>query len=477
MRRINKILFLLLFLVPFQGHALPDISLEVSRYQSADVPYIEVSIYVAGSSLICKGDGTKPYGISYILMIKDSTGNIIHGNRYRLVAEGCPAKDIIDVKRFNLKSGIFKIELEAHDITDTLASVNTSQQIKVEYDLTKVYISDLDLAATIKPEHPESSLLNKSGMYVEPLPFKFYYPALNTLNLYYETYHIDQLPGQPYVQYTIRPSAGEIPAPIQSYKKLKKEAVNANLFQLDISTLISGQYILEVNLYDGDKKEKARAVTSFSRLNPKGDSIFMASGVIDLHNSFVAKLHVDSLDYYMRAMAPIVNSLEVDAMNTLLAKGKEDAKRYFIYKYWTAQANTLAEAAFLKYMQVAKAVDNEFNAGFGYGFETDRGHIYLKYGKPDDVIAEEAEPSAPPYEIWFYTTFPVTHQQNVRFLFYNPTLARNAYKILHSTARGEVYNPLWEKELYRDATLETLGVNDNEMPENVYRKAREYFNN
>jgi hypothetical protein len=49
--------------------------------------------------------------------------------------------------------------------------------------------------------------------------------------------------------------------------------------------------------------------------------------------------------------------------------------------------------------------------------------------------------------------------------------------LLHSTARGEVYNQLWEKELYRDATLETLGVNDKEMPSNVYRKAREYFEN
>jgi hypothetical protein len=30
----------------------------------------------------------------------------------------------------------------------------------------------------------------------------------------------------------------------------------------------------------------------------------------------------------------------------------------------------------------------------------------MKYGKPDEVITEESEPSAPPYEIWFYTTFP-----------------------------------------------------------------------
>jgi len=128
-------------------------------------------------------------------------------------------------------------------------------------------------------------------------------------------------------------------------------------------------------------------------------------------------------------------------------------------------------------MKVAKVVDFEYNSGFGYGFETDRGHVYLKYGKPDEVIFEENEPSAPPYEIWFYTTFPATHQANVRFLFYNPTLAHNAFTLLHSTANGEVNNDLWEVQLYKDATLEIPGVNEKEMPNNVYRKAREYFEN
>ena len=473
----NKIVFLLSLLFPIAGRALPDISMEVCRYQVANVPFVEVSIYVAGPSLICKGGSDKTFGIGYILMVKDSLGHVMAGDRYRLTAIGCPAKDIIDVKRFNLQSGIYSVELEAYDIADSLNEVSTSQHIKIEYDLSKVYVSDLNLAATIKPEQPVNASLNKSGMYIEPLPFRFYYPALHTLNLYFETYHIDQLAGQPYVQYTIRPAKGEIPSPIQAYKKLKKEPVSANLFQLDISSLISGQYILEVNVFDGDKQEKARAQTIFSRLNPVGDSIFMESGVIDIKNGFVNSLPVDSLDYYMRAMAPIINSLDVQVMNTLLHKGSEQAKRYFIYRYWTNQADKLAGAAFTKYMKVARVVDFEYNSGFGYGFETDRGHVYMKYGKPDEVIAEEAEPSAPPYEIWFYTTFPATHQQNVRFLFYNPSLAHNAYTLLHSTARGEVYNQLWEKELYRDATLETLGVNDKEMPSNVYRKAREYFEN
>ena len=35
------------------------------------------------------------------------------------------------------------------------------------------------------------------------------------------------------------------------------------------------------------------------------------------------------------------------------------------------------------YLNLARAVDKKFNSGFGYGFETDRGRIFMKYGAPD----------------------------------------------------------------------------------------------
>ena len=473
----SRLYFLLLLMLPSLGYALPDISMEVCRYQASGSAYIEVSIYVVGPSLACKGDSSHPYGISYTLMVRGADSTIVVGNHYRLTSTGCPAKDIIDVKRFTLAPGNFVVELEAYDIGDSLGLITTNQHITIPSDPSTVYISDLEFASTVKQEQPNTPLMNKSGMYLEPLPFRLYYPSLNTLYVYSEAYHIDQLAGQPYIQYTISPSKGKTPAAIQSFKKLKKEPINANLFQLDITGLISGHYTLEAGIYDGDKQLKASTISSFSRINPVGDSIFLETASIDLENGFVTKIPADSLDYYMRAMAPIVNSFDVDVMNILLKEGNEKAKRFFINRYWVDRADKYADVAFASYMKVAKVVDFEYNSGFGYGFETDRGHIYLKYGKPDEVIYEENEPSAPPYEIWFYTTFPATHQANVRFLFYNPSLAHNAFTLLHSTATGEINNELWEVELYKDATLEIPGVNEKEMPSNVYRKAREYFEN
>ena len=129
-------------------------------------------------------------------------------------------------------------------------------------------------------------------------------------------------------------------------------------------------------------------------------------------------------------------------------------------------------------MQLAAAVDKEYHSAFGYGFETDRGHILLKYGFPDDKIAVKDEPSAPPYEIWFYHDFPATNQSDVRFLFYNPSLAGGDYTLLHSTATGEVHNARWQMILYSDAITEPEAgdfINARDVRDNINRRAVEYF--
>jgi GWxTD domain-containing protein len=477
-------------------YGTPDVCMEVYRFNATTSAYIEVSIYVAGSSLIADtmqvrhlpnnfnnlAASTSPdykpnklYGIEYVILIKDELNHIVAGNRYKLSREGFSVQDIFDVKRFTLPSGKYTIDLEANDLTDTLSQLTITQQVEIPALNESASLSDIQLLSTIQNQPEGLSPFHKSGLYLEPMAFRLYYPALNQLSVYLETYHTDQVEGQAYLQYTIKPISGEIPPPIVTYKKVKKEPVAPNVLQLDISSLITGTYLLEASLFDGNKQLKETKQVAFTRLNPTGDSIFMESAALQLESSFVNNIPEDSLDYNLKAIAPIVNSLDVEVMNTLLKKGSARSKRYFLHKYWTTLAGKHAEVAYKSYMDVARLVDELFRSGFGYGFETDRGHVFLKYGKPNDVITVEDEPSAPPYEIWFYNTFPATHQTNVRFLFYNPSLVRNGHELLHSTANGEVSNARWETELYRDATQETPGVNERVMGDNVHRNARTYF--
>ena len=128
-------------------------------------------------------------------------------------------------------------------------------------------------------------------------------------------------------------------------------------------------------------------------------------------------------------------------------------------------------------MDVAKAVDKTYYSTVGYGFQTDRGYIFLKYGKPTNVLTVDDELDAPPYEIWFYNNLPVTSQTNVRFLFYNPSLAHNDFQLLHSTCLGEKSNLRWEVELYKSVPKEKEGnsTDATTVGPNWNRNARKYF--
>ncbi len=473
----NKLWLCLLLFVPAFTQATPDVSIEINRFRSAGNSFAEVSIYIVGSSLTCRPEISDQYGVEYLMLIRNDRDHIVTGDRYRLNHNGCPAKDLIDVKRFTLMPGIYTVEIEITDIHDSLNTLTISQRTVIEAAMPSPGLSDIQLLSIVRNEVDGTSPLHKSGIYMEPLPFRYYYPALEKLNLYLETYDTDKLAGQPYLRYTLKPLSGDMPSPLVAYRKVGKQSVAANVFQLDIQSLISGPYSFQAALFDGNQKMITSRDIIFSRYNPAGDSLFMLSGSLNLDASFINKIPEDSLDYYIKALAPVVGSVHLDIMNGLLQRGSVQAKQFFIHRYWIEQAGKFADQALAAYMKVARFVDEIFMSGFGYGFETDRGHIFLKYGKPDDIIEVEDEPSAPPYEIWFYNHFPATHQSNVRFLFYNPSLAKNAYTLLHSTANGERTNARWEVELYRDATLETPGVNDKEMGDNVHRNARKYFEN
>ena len=83
------------------------------------------------------------------------------------------------------------------------------------------------------------------------------------------------------------------------------------------------------------------------------------------------------------------------------------------------------------------------------GYKTDRGRVYLEYGRPYDRLASVNEPGAYPYEIWFYTTIP-NKQTNIGFAFYEPSLVSNDYVLLHSNARGELRDPRWKIRIYEN---------------------------
>jgi GWxTD domain-containing protein len=266
---------------------------------------------------------------------------------------------------------------------------------------------------------------------------------------------------------------------LRGFKRLKPKKVNTIVQAIDIKGLGSGEYVLSAAVFDQSKQKLSETRVEFIRSNPEADQHWVENSGRLYEDSFTKGMEADSVRYALKAIAPKISQIQVPVLNYLIQKGELDNQRRFLHQYWLETDPISPEHAYQEYMRLVAIVDQHYHSAFGYGFETDRGHILLKYGFPNDKIEVDDEPSAPPYEIWFYNDFPVTGQSDVRFLFYNPSLAGGDYRLLHSTAIGEVQNPRWQMTLYSDAITETEPgdfMNARDVRDNVHRRAAEYFN-
>ncbi|MEM6965942.1 MAG: GWxTD domain-containing protein, partial [Bacteroidota bacterium] len=236
-------------------------------------------------------------------------------------------------------------------------------------------------------------------------------------------------------------------------------------------------YRLFVEIRNRAKQLLSRKTIEFQRSNPFLQATHEVTETIAIKDEFVAALNQEELEYSLRAIAPLVRENDVELLNSVVKNRDTTIQQRFLFNFWVNQNPNQPDVTYKAFMKIAKAVDRMYTSGFGHGFETDRGYVYIRYGRPDDIVAVDTDPSAPPYEIWIYNDFPVTNQTNVKFLFYAPALGTD-YRILHSTARGELNNPQWQLELYRNVPEEIDGnnyIDGTQMQDNMNRHASRFF--
>ena len=346
----------------------------------------------------------------------------------------------------------------------------------------KLYLSELQLLRSFKKDESNNPF-TKNGYLLEPLPFNFFERSATRLAFYAEVYGSDKsISDADYlVRYFIEKDNGNGTKSLISTgsQRKKPNSIDALLVQMDISKLESGNYFLTVEARNTANELLATRSVSFVRSNPFAEITVAEITDEMLAQQFTKDMDEKQLKYTLAAISSVVVGDDAEILNTVNRDKDLKNKRYFIFKHFVQLDPNNPEAAYRKYMALANAVHEKFKSGFRYGFETDRGRTYLRFGAPDDMVHVEDESGASPYEIWIYYNFPKTNQNNVKFLFYNPSLAGEDYITLHSTARGEIQDPKWERKLYsRNLTEYTDGDNYNDatgVQRNLGRRAREYF--
>lgn len=477
------LLFVLVALLPKMALAL-DAGVSFAVYCTPDgKPYVEVNLEIAAGSVMYRHvDSTKMQsGVEILIMIKNGE-NVARVEKYTLKSPlVMEPQALLDVKRLSILPGTYTLEVTMTDLNDPANTDHFSSPLQVAFD-GKIALSELQLLRSFRADNSEG-LFTKNGFYLEPLPFNFYDRQATLLAFYAEIYHADKsiTEGKYRVRYVIEKDAGNGQKNLISAGSQEKNRsqMDALLVQMDISQLESGNYFLGVELRTLDNELLVTRNLTFQRSNP-----FLHLDQGEISNEVVEKQFVQGLDekslvYSLRAISPLMLGDQSDALKEILKTGDLQQMRFFLFRYYVEQDPNNPEQAFNQYMAVANAANKKFASGFRYGFETDRGRTFLRFGQADDVVHVEDEPGASPYEIWIYYKFPKTGQNNVKFLFYNPSLAGEDYVMLHSTARGEIKNPKWERTLYkRNPSEYTEDDNYHDattVQRNNGRNARTYF--
>lgn len=482
MKVIKILVFGISFLIFVFNSFGIEANISIHKFKGPALPYVEITTNFIGKSLKTRQiDSIGKQSSVQITTLFVQNDQIVKADKYLLSGpKVANAMDFLDVKRYSLAPGQYRLMTHIVDMNDTTNVLNSSIDFSLSFERGKTLFSDIQLLSDVKKSIEDGPMV-KSGFLMEPAPGSYFSKQQNAMFAYLEIYDLHETQYSKVSVCSYVESTGKEAKKLDGYKSCKiykTQNVIPVIIQKNISTLPSGNYNLVMELRDTNDLIIYDRKVFFQRSNPAADIASIKVDQESYEHSFVKNLEEEAVQYSLRALGSIVPTADVDILNSMISIKNFEAKRKYLHNYWTNFDAVDTEKSYQKFMKLAREVDAAYISGFGYGFETDRGRIWMKYGPPNDKISIEEDPNAPPYEIWVYNEFPKTKQRVVKFLFYNPNLG-NDYILLHSNCRSEINNPRWQKELYKGAKS---NYNSDEYSESgnistgFLKHAAEYFN-
>jgi GWxTD domain-containing protein len=210
--------------------------------------------------------------------------------------------------------------------------------------------------------------------------------------------------------------------------------------------------------------EVSKSSYSFDRSNEIERAVDPSLVLID--PAFQLSIADDSVAYYLASLIPIANQGEVKNILKILRMKNDSLSRKQIQGFWTVTAGANNYEEWIKYKAQIQLVERLYSNSYQAGFETDRGRVYLQYGPPTSLVQRDVSSTEYPYEIWQYNK--IVRFSNKRFVFYNPDLVTNGYRLLHSDMVGELKNDRWQYELNKRNTVRGTIDNPNEYLDDSY---------
>ena len=430
---------------------------DIKKFRQGEQHLVETYLYIFGPSLIQDKDiNVKNKKVEILLFIENEQKEIVDYKKHIIEGEidHVNKNGILDLQRFSLIDGNYNLGLKLVDQTDT----NNIEEHQQTFTLSKLNTSEFsDIELLDKYWKSDSvSKLNKSGFEMIPLVTTYFGPEFNRLSYYTEIYFDEEIikenPSVILTQSILVKENNKIAGQYNKLNKISSSSVVPVLNSFDLSNLPTGNYVLKLSVMDKNQQILSTKELAFQRTNLNNSMKLNRLNSVSIANTFASDLHQDSLNEFMKCLAPLASNLEKNIIDNKLDDIDDMLKRQFIYSFWYNRFPNNPAYNWSKYKQEVKKTNQLFGTKVRKGYETDRGRIYLKYGPPNTITDRPNEPSAYPYQIWHY--YKIGRFNNKRFVFYLPDLVSNDYVILHSTLQGEYFNNNWKTDLHSRNTPE-----------------------
>jgi len=423
---------------------------DIARFR-ADSGFVDMEFYYSiadsGFTQIFSNDGIFVYPRLDVLISDAKDSTIVYFKpyviRYRIVDTNA-VHMFLGKFDIPIKPGEYLLQVFLSDYHDSTKMQPYYKNLTIRNFSDKIELSDVELASKIITDSKNKiSIFYKNNMEVFPNPRLTYYENMPVVYYYVEVYNAKGRELK--LDVKLNNSIGKT----VYMKTLPVHGSGNALVKVGAAMLrkaASGKYDLNLILRDENGKifdEKTKGFYYVSSIVSDSNYQITDSKVNeDFLSSRFAILSGPQCDELFNISKYIATEQEIDMYHRMKDTRQ---KQEYLYSFWHRRDPNLAtkENEYLKeYLDRAEFANKRFKEYRKKGVDTDRGRIYLKYGKPDKIERKQNDYYNKPYMVWEYYNI----EGGVYFIFADVNGLGN-YEMLHSTKRGERHDPNWMQRI------------------------------
>lgn len=349
-------------------------------------------------------------------------------------------KNLTGLLRFKLDFGNYNITIKANDINNPgFEEEHTFDIALISQSTNGLSISDIQLASAIKQDSQDKeSIFYKNTLEITPNPSLIYGDNNPVIFFYSEIYGLDKTK---YDNFIVEQKLYDHNNTVQYEKSRVLEDPFSSIVEIGairVNNLNSGIYTLLVSVKDSKNHISANSTKKiyvYNRSLVDETTTFTENSISELQSEIMI-LSEDELNYMFETAEYIATENEKSQWGKL----KEiDAKKRFLVNFWDKRdydfSTSINEYKRDYYERVNYANQHFGNVSRKEGWKTDRGRVYITYGKPSQIERFQNEYYTKPYEVWEYNDI----EGGVIFFFVDEQ-GLNIYRLIHSNKKGEISN-------------------------------------